>query len=182
MNAPRKPKPYMPPVSTDGVTPVPPMDPAVSIIVRHDDAVPVEILHEFYRNPNKGDTKVIRESIRENGLFRSIVANVGTLTGRPYEILAGNHTLKSTVAEGGTHVSVDWVDVDDQRAVKIMAVDNQAAAKARRDTDILADLLGNLDDLEGTGFTDDDLAKMGGVTDEEMDEVFAARFELVVEV
>lgn len=178
-----KAKPYTLPVSKDGKTPLPPLN-ADTIIVRRDDAVPVDLLVEFHRNPNKGNVKVIRESIAENGgLFRGVVGNVGTLTGRPHEILAGNHTWKSAKAEGKETVPVDWVDVDDQRAVKIMSVDNAAAKKGKVDADVLASLLVDLDDLAGSGVTDAELARMvapAGASGD-LDDIIATRFELVIE-
>lgn len=175
-------KPYTLPVSKDGKTPLPPLH-ADTVIVRRDDAVPVDLLVEFHKNPNKGDVGVIRESVRENGgLFRGVVANVGTLTGRPHEILAGNHTWKSAKAEGKAVVPVDWVDVDDQRAVKIMAVDNAAAKKGKVDNDVLASLLVDLDDLAGSGITDAELAKMCGGPDGDTDPVLPeVGYALIIE-
>lgn len=171
---------YRPPKSSDG-QPLPPLDPAVSIIVRHDDAVPITLLNQFHKNPNKGNVKVIRESIAENNLFRSVVVNVGTLTGREYEILAGNHTVLSAEEEGREYVSVDWVDVDNARCVKIMAVDNAAAKKGKIDTDVLSGLLVDLGSLVGTGVTDAELARMVGDEPDVTPQLGDAGYALIID-
>ncbi len=149
----------------EAATPLPPLN-EHSIIVKQDPAFPIGELQPYYRNPNKGDVQLIRESIDVNGVFRSVVANVGTLTGRPNEILAGNHTWLADKAEGKTHIPVDFVDVDEKHAARIVAVDNRAAEKGKRDKDLLKELLGDLDDLKGSGYSDDDLAKLMGASDD----------------
>jgi ParB-like chromosome segregation protein Spo0J len=155
-------KRYTPPKGKGGA-PLPPRDPSVSIIVRKDPAVPVDLLTEFHKNPNKGDTQRIKGSVEDNGLYRSICVNVGTLTGRPFEILAGNHTWKAVKAAGNGHIAVDWVDVDDKAARKIVVGDNRFAELGKRDTEALLDLVVDLDDdLVGIGFTGDELARLAG--------------------
>lgn len=87
------------------------------------------------------------------------------------EVLAGNHTLKATrlLADRNPHQDqwqhIDcWIiDVDDDRAARIVVADNRTADLGDYDTDQLLDLLGDLDEtlgLDGTGYTDDDIAKL----------------------
>lgn len=54
---------------------------------------PVDDLNLFHKNPRQGDITAIAESLAVRGQYRPIVVNEGTLTGRPLEVLAGNHTL-----------------------------------------------------------------------------------------
>lgn len=153
MPAPKAPKP-LPPLNEH------------SIIVRQEIAFPIDELVPFHKNPNKGDVDLIEESIEVNGFFDRVLANVGTLTGRPNEILGGNHRWLADKRRGATHIPVDFVDVDEQRCIKIVEVANGAAKKSKIDKDILADLLSGLDDLRGTSVTDEELAKMLGAGDD----------------
>ena len=50
-------------------------------------------LNTFYLNPRRGDVTAIAGSLRTNDQYKPITVNVGTFTGRPNEVLAGNHTL-----------------------------------------------------------------------------------------
>jgi ParB-like chromosome segregation protein Spo0J len=148
----------------------------------HHLAVPVESLNPYHKNPRRGDVPVIRESLRKNGQYRPIVVNKGTLTGRPNEIIAGNHTFAAAKAEGYGQIAATWVDVDDDAAARLVVIDNRASDKAKNDVDVLVSLLGDLEDLSGTGYTDEDVAKLlGHGGNDSLDEVFASRFELVVE-
>lgn len=50
-------------------------------------------LSTYHRNPRRGAVGMIAESLKARGQYRAIVVNLGRLTGRPLEVLAGNHTL-----------------------------------------------------------------------------------------
>ena len=130
-----------------------------------DLAVPLVTLNPYHKNPRRGDVPVIRESLRRNGQYRPIVVNKGTHTGRLNEILAGNHTYTAAKAEGWEDIAVTWVDVDDDQAARLVLIDNRASDKATNDSDVLAEVLGSMDDLIGTGYTDDDLSKLLGGDD-----------------
>lgn len=127
-----------------------------------EDAEPVRVgeLHPYYRNPRRGNVAVIAESLAVNGQYRRIVVNRGTLTGRPQEVLAGNHTLQGARKVNWTHVGVEWVDVDEDGAARIVAIDNRANDLAEYDEEALVELLQSLDDLAGSGFLERDLAAM----------------------
>lgn len=152
-----------------------------------DRVVPIETLVEYYKNANEGDIPEIRRSLRVNGQYKTITVNVGTITGRANEILAGNHTWIAARQEGWPDIAVDWVDVDDKAAARIVAVDNRTAEKAKRDPEKLVDLLGLVDgDLEGTGYTEADLAKLLGSptpadADDESDMAGEQRYSVLVE-
>lgn len=126
----------------------------------------VSELRVYHRNPRKGDVTAIRESLRVNGQYRPIVANRGTHTKRPNEVLAGNHTLMAARDEGWSTVAVAWVDVDDDQCARIVAADNRTADLGSYDEALLVELLQELPDLAGTGFDPGDLQAMEALLQE----------------
>ena len=117
--------------------------------------VPIEELKTYPSNPNQGDVGAIIESIKQFGQFRSIVVNKRTM-----EILAGNHTYKAMQQLGHKEIEVDFVDVDEMTAKKIVLADNRLSDISMYDDNALKDLLEEIatdDDLLGTGFDNDDL-------------------------
>lgn len=121
------------------------------------ERVPVAGLRTYHRNPRQGQTKVIASSLRVNGQYRPVVVNRGTHTGRSSEVLAGNHTLMAARDEGWAEIAVCWVDVDDDAAARIVAADNRTADLGEYDDRLLAELLSDLPDLDGTGYDPGDL-------------------------
>ncbi|MFI1182527.1 ParB N-terminal domain-containing protein [Streptomyces sp. NPDC020799] len=120
-------------------------------------AVPVADLAPYHRNPRTGDLAAIAESLATHGQYKPIVVNKGTLTGRPNEILAGNHTAKAARTLGWDEIAVTWLDVDEDTAAKIVIVDNRTSDLAGYDTELLADILSDLPDLKGTGYDKEQL-------------------------
>lgn len=121
---------------------------------------PLDELQQYHRNPRRGDVKAIAESLRVRGQYRPIVVNVGSLTGRPNEILAGNHTWLAAESLGWETIQATTVDVDDAEAAQIVAADNRLADLGGYDDAALAEVLQLAGDLAGTGFTDSDLASL----------------------
>ncbi|MFF7613552.1 ParB/RepB/Spo0J family partition protein [Streptomyces lavendulae] len=115
-------------------------------------AVAVADLRPFHRNPRNGDVASIRESLTVNGQYKAIVVNRGTHTGRPGEILAGNHTFQAAVGLGWETIAATWVDIDDEAAMRIVVVDNRTSDLAGYDSALLAEILEELPDLQGTGY------------------------------
>lgn len=120
-------------------------------------SVHVDELQTFAKNPRRGDVARIAESLRLRGQYRPLVVNRGTYTGRAMEVLAGNHTLAAARSIGLDHVDVGIVDVDEQTAAAIVVADNRLADLGGYDEATLAELLSDLDDLTGTGYSDADL-------------------------
>lgn len=119
----------------------------------------IKDLKIYHQNPRVGDVEAIAQSLQVNGAYKPIVVNKGTHTGRPNEVLAGNHTLKAhrlLVERGESQWATiaTWVvDVDDEQAARIVLADNRTADLGSYDNDDLLELLGSLDDgLEGTGY------------------------------
>jgi DNA modification methylase len=114
--------------------------------------VPVSSLKPYGRNPRKGDVKAIAESLQRHGQYRPIVVNA-----RTQEVLAGNHTLRAARELGWEEIAATFVDVDDDTAARIVLVDNRSNDVAGYDDALLAQLLGDLPDLDGTGYQPEDL-------------------------
>lgn len=118
-------------------------------------AVPVRNLKHYGRNPRRGDVDLIAASLKRNGQYKAVVVRKGT-----NEILAGNHTVKAAKQLGWDRVAVTWVDCTDEEAARIVLTDNRTSDLGTYDVDQLQGLLGTLPDLEGTGYTQDDLEAM----------------------
>ncbi|WIC89119.1 ParB-like nuclease domain protein [Arthrobacter phage Ottawa] len=121
---------------------------------------PIKDLRPYHKNPRRGNVKAIAAALEELGQYRPITVNKGTLTGRPNEILTGNHTCQAAKSLGWKDIAVAWVDVDDDTAARIVLADNRTSDLGTYDTDELAGLLGDLPDLTGTGYDEDDLNDM----------------------
>lgn len=160
---------------------------AIIALVKFD----VTELTPYYKNPRRGDVNKIARSLDVNSQYRPIVVNLGTHTGRPLEVLAGNHTLAAAKQLGWASIDATTVDVDDLAAARIVAADNRTADLGSYDDEQLIELLEMLaegdEGLEGTGYTDDDLAALlNADVDEEPNDSgaiddYSERFELVVE-
>ena len=124
----------------------------------------------YGRNPRRGDTRAIRESLERNGQYRPIVVNRRTM-----EVLAGNHTLAAALELGWTELAATFVDVDDEQAQRIVLVDNRSNDLAGYDSGLLAELLEELPDLDGTGY---DLASLDALLEELGRPTFADEDEL----
>lgn len=152
------------------------------LIVRYDPAFPLADLHPFHKNPRRGDIPTIRESLKANGQYRPLVVNLGSKTDRPNEILAGNHTYAAAKAEGWKTIAVTFVDVDDEHSKRIVLVDNRASDKATNDADVLKDVLVSIEDLAGTGYTDEDLAKLvAGEGDPDTDPQLGEGYSVIID-
>lgn len=128
--------------------------------------LPITDLNLHHKNARIGDVDTIKGSMVANGVYKPIVVNKGTYTGRPNEVLAGNHSLKAMrqlAEENPTdprwqNIAVWLVDVDDERATRILLADNATADKGTYDQAGLLELLEAVDhDLDGTGYTYDEL-------------------------
>lgn len=118
-------------------------------------AVPVDSIHPYPGNPRTHDLPAIAASLAnpKRGQYKPITVNR-----RTGDILAGNGTWEAARdLLGWTQIAVTWVDVDDATAAGIVAVDNRTSDLAGYDDRLLADLLGQVDDLASVGYTPEDL-------------------------
>jgi DNA modification methylase len=126
--------------------------------------LPFAQLQRFEGNARRGDVGAIRASIRRHGQYRSLV--VRAVGEDRYVILAGNHTHDALRDEGYTAARCEVIECDDDQARRINLADNRLAELGTYDTEALAELLTYLDgDLDGTGYTDTDLAELLGTDD-----------------
>lgn len=129
---------------------------------RHATDVPVTELRTHPKNARQGDLNVIMESIQVNGWFGSIVVQEST-----GYILAGNHRYEAATELGFAAIpDVIYVDVDDKQAMKILLADNKTSDDSIYDDELLLSLLHQIDDLEGTGYSPDDLRALEALMSE----------------
>lgn len=121
-------------------------------------------LKYYHKNPRRGNVEKVAESLQKNGQFKPIVVNRGTHTGRPNEILAGNHTTKAARSLGRKTLDVMWVDVSEEHARRIVLADNGSTDDATYDVQILSELLeeqkNSMGDLVGTTYSDEVMSKL----------------------
>lgn len=116
---------------------------------------PIDSVQPYPGNARKHNLEVLRESIRLHGQYRAIIVQRSS-----GYIIAGNGTWQACREEGFAGVAVDYVDVDDDQARRILLVDNRSNDVAGYDDQALADLLTSLSDLAGTGFREADVADL----------------------
>jgi ParB-like chromosome segregation protein Spo0J len=122
------------------------------------ERVPIENLNDHPANARRGNVPVIVESVKAHGQYRPVVVNrQGSV------ILAGHHVVKALRKLRWKTVAVVWVDVDDQTALKILVADNRLSDLADYDDAGLAEMLLTLPDLEGSGYTREDLDALQGL-------------------
>lgn len=119
------------------------------------ERVRVSTLVPYPGNARRGDVKAIAESLNVNGQFSPVVFQASTR-----HILLGNHTVQAMQQIRWAECDASSLDVDDEQARKIVLAANRTADLATYDLDALAVLLRDVDDLSGTGFTDDDVTEL----------------------
>ncbi len=125
-------------------------------------------------NPRFGDIGAIAESIKRNGWFGSVVAQVSTRY-----ILAGNHRVMAAQSLGMSKVPVFWVDCDEIRAKAILIAENRTNQLASWDEDGLSKILeelANAGELQATGFDGDDVDAILASVDDRPDEPVEPEF------
>ncbi|MER7835346.1 ParB/Srx family N-terminal domain-containing protein [Streptomyces sp. NPDC096040] len=146
--------------------------------------VALEELSLYPGNARRGDVRLILESLRTSGQYRSLIAR--QLPDGHLVVLAGNHTLQALALHGRGPCTasiptfanpdascalcnglpweptarVEVVECDEETARRINLVDNRAAEKGDWDLDGLVELLSYLPDLDGTGYTDADVERL----------------------
>jgi len=124
-------------------------------------AVTVTKLKHHPINPRRGDVDAIAESLKYHGQYRPVVVQKSTNF-----ILAGNHTVKAAKKLGWKTVNVTYVDCDDQTALKILLADNRLNDLSDYDHLSLKALLETLPELDGSGFSPNDLQELDDIINE----------------
>ncbi len=131
--------------------------PAPKIINEEAELVLMSSVRPHPENPREGDIGDIFESIKENGFWGHIVCQRSTGF-----ILIGNHRYLAAMQIGMKKIPVVWVEVDDDRARRIMLRDNRSSDKASYNLQRLVETLTDLETttelkLGATGFEPEDL-------------------------
>jgi ParB-like chromosome segregation protein Spo0J len=134
------------------------IDPALEHLL-----VPLDAIHQHPDNPNNGDLDSLTESIRVNGFYSPIIVNEAG------QIIAGNHRYQAMIGLGATHIPAVCVDADSEATIRMMLADNKITRNGWDDGAIVAALLKDLAETDigiiGTGWNEDDLARMAAEAD-----------------
>jgi ParB-like chromosome segregation protein Spo0J len=130
--------------------------PPVSILSQNYEVTDLSKLTVHPENPRRGDVSAIADSINAHGFYGAVVAQRST-----GYVLAGNHRLLAAQQEGLTELPVVWVDVDEERARRILIADNRTSDLGTYDDALLIEILSDLalteESLGGTGYSKEDL-------------------------
>lgn len=116
------------------------------------EQVPIGAVRPHPANPRIGNVGMIAESLRVNGQYRPILVQRST-----GNILAGNHTWRAAKKLGWTSIAATYTDVDDTEALQILLADNRASDSGWTDETAVFQILATLPNLDGTGYTPEDL-------------------------
>lgn len=127
------------------------------------DLVPFDELTPHPENANNGDTDEIKASLIKHGCYRRVV-----VSSRTARILAGHH-LAEALADLGSEIPVQMVDVDEAGERSILAADNKIARNAwmdpRAELALLRQIMEDVGTLDGTGSSEFDIARLEDVID-----------------
>lgn len=125
-------------------------------LLQNIETVEVDSLITHPHNARRGDINIIAESLTENQQYSPLVVQTSTRY-----VLSGNHTLLAAKQLGWDTIDVVLVDVDEERALKIMLSANRTSDIATYDDDALLVLLERLDgDFTGTGYHAEDFEEL----------------------
>ncbi|MFJ2774647.1 DNA modification methylase [Streptomyces sp. NPDC087300] len=120
-------------------------------------AVPMASLTRWPGNPKQHDLDFIAYMLTTYGQWRPAV--VQRSTGR---VLVGNGMHEAAERMGATELAVEYLDVDDTEAKRVLLADNRAGERGGMDEALLAPMLADLrateDGLAGTGYSEQDAA------------------------
>ena len=118
-------------------------------------AYPITKLKHLEGNPRVGNVDAVKKSYEKFGQRKPIVAN------EDGEVISGNHQLAAARELGWDKIAVVFTKDDELTAKAFALADNRTADLGTYDNDLLADMLASvssdLEMLEATSFTEDDL-------------------------
>jgi ParB-like chromosome segregation protein Spo0J len=119
-------------------------------------------LVELPGNPRRGDVDAVARSYEAFGQRKPIV--VRRTDDGSNVVVAGNHQLEAARQLGWEQIAVVWTDdLTDDQAKAFALADNRIADLGTYDNDDLLVLLSEVDDLDGTGYTDLDVADLAAL-------------------
>ena len=131
-------------------------------VLRQTKTVAIGAVHPHPKNPRQGDVGAIVESIKANGVYRPVFAQVKHDNKKPSgDILAGSHSWTAQKQLGAKTIEVTFLDVTDDQAIRIMLADNATSNAATMNEAALASVLLEMQQtvasLSGTGYDGDAL-------------------------
>lgn len=141
-----------------------PPQPEISILAGRQALALATEIRNHPDNARKGDIAAIADSIREHGFYGRLYVQAST-----GYILKGNHSYLAGVSLGMVRFPVEYLDVDDEEALAILAHDNVVSDKAGYHDEKLAALLSKIalkrgergdKGLRGTGYTEGHLESL----------------------
>lgn len=118
-------------------------------------ASPIDNFKPHPKNVRQGDVGAISISLEAHGQYKPILVQKGT-----GHIIAGNHTWQAAKALGWKEIAVQELEVDDDKALRILLADNRTTDLATYDEAALAEVLSEFArgfDMDGLIFDQDDL-------------------------
>lgn len=120
--------------------------------------LPLSDLVPFPGNARRGNVAKIRESVKKNGQYRSVL--VRQVDGA-YVVVAGNHTAQAMREEGFNEARCEIIECSDETAVAVNLADNRLSDLGAYDDEALSELLMSLDgDYSATGYEEGDLEEL----------------------
>ena len=123
------------------------------------ELLPPEDLTPHPKNARRGDIESIAASIRANGWYGRVMGQRST-----GYILVGNHRVAAARRAGLDTIPVEWIDVDDELALRILLADNRSSDLAGYELPGLAEILEEVaasnPELSGTLFHPDHLEQL----------------------
>ena len=120
-------------------------------------AVDIATLIPLEGNPRRGDVEAVKASYTRFGQRKPITVN-REKDGRV--VTAGNHQLQAAKELGWKKIAVVWTEDDEETALAWAVADNRTGDLAYNDPSDLFDVLVSLNELDGTGYTTEDLDAM----------------------
>jgi len=84
-------------------------------------AVPIDDVQGHPKNVRQGDVGAISVSLEAHGQYKPILVQQSTGF-----IIAGNHTWMAAKALGWPEIAVQYLEVDDDKALRILLADNRS--------------------------------------------------------
>lgn len=123
----------------------------------HADLLPlvvdIDTLNPLEPNPRRGDVEAVKASYTRFGQRKPITANdrKGART-----VTAGNHQLMAAKELGWTKIAVVWTEDEEEEMLAWAIADNRTGDLGYNDPEDLFEILNSLNDLDGTGYTEED--------------------------
>jgi ParB family chromosome partitioning protein len=133
------------------------MDAITGVLAKKIEQWPVDKPTIWPGNPRRGNLETIKTSIETLGFYQPIIIQEST-----GYVIAGNHRLTAARELKMAEVPVVVLPVGEEQARRMVLMDNKSGDDATYNTDLLVEQLGwfDIDDLEGTGWSQEEVEKL----------------------